>query len=69
MRGLGVREITSGVGILSNERTAEWLWSRVAGDVMDLALLSRALEDEEAIVREAAFKVWELRFRDLIGRL
>ena len=47
MRGLGVREITSGVGILSNERTAEWLWSRVAGDVMDLALLSRALDDEE----------------------
>ena len=47
MRGLGMREITSGVGILSNERTAEWLWSRVAGDVMDLALLSRALDDEE----------------------
>lgn len=47
MRGLGMREITSGVGILSNERPAEWLWSRVAGDVMDLALLSRALDDEE----------------------
>lgn len=47
MRGLGMREITSGVGILSNDRPAEWLWSRVAGDVMDLALLSRALDDEE----------------------
>ncbi len=47
MRGLGMREITSGVGILSNERTAEWLWTRVAGDVMDLALLSRALDDED----------------------
>ncbi|MGE5926130.1 MAG: SRPBCC family protein [Gemmatimonadota bacterium] len=47
MRGLGMREITSGVGILSNDRPAEWLWSRVAGDVMDLALLGRALDDEE----------------------
>lgn len=47
MRGLGMREITSGVGILSNDRPAEWLWSRVAGDVMDLALLSRALDDED----------------------
>jgi uncharacterized membrane protein len=47
MRGLGMREITSGVGILADDRPAEWLWSRVAGDVMDLALLSRALDDEE----------------------
>jgi uncharacterized membrane protein len=47
MRGLGMREITSGVGILANDRPAEWLWSRVAGDVMDLALLSRALDDED----------------------
>jgi uncharacterized membrane protein len=47
MRGLGMREITSGVGILSNDRPAEWLWSRVAGDIMDLALLGRALDDEE----------------------
>jgi uncharacterized membrane protein len=47
MRGLGMREITSGVGLLSNERPAEWLWSRVAGDIMDLALLGRALDDEQ----------------------
>jgi uncharacterized membrane protein len=47
MRGLGMREITSGVGILADERPAEWLWSRVAGDVMDLALLSRAMDDRD----------------------
>lgn len=46
MRSLGMREIASGVGILANDRPAEWLWSRVAGDVMDLALLSRAMDDE-----------------------
>jgi uncharacterized membrane protein len=47
MRGLGMREIASGVGILATNRPGDWLWSRVAGDVMDLALLSRALDDKE----------------------
>jgi uncharacterized membrane protein len=40
---LGVREIASGVGILTQRRPASWLWSRVGGDIMDLALLSLAL--------------------------
>jgi uncharacterized membrane protein len=39
---LGMREITSGVGILTRRQPAEWLWSRVAGDVLDLALLGLA---------------------------
>lgn len=43
MRGMGARELASGVGILANERPASWVWARVVGDVMDLALLSRAL--------------------------
>jgi uncharacterized membrane protein len=43
MRTLGLREIASGVGILSRPRPTRWVWSRVAGDVMDLALLGRAL--------------------------
>lgn len=44
MRGLGLRELTSGVGILAQDaRRAEWLWSRVAGDAMDLAFLGKAL--------------------------
>jgi uncharacterized membrane protein len=38
-RLVGVREIASGVGILSERRPVGWVWSRVAGDVMDLALL------------------------------
>lgn len=38
-RLVGVREIASGVGILRERRPVGWVWSRVAGDVMDLALL------------------------------
>jgi uncharacterized membrane protein len=40
---LGVREIASGVGILTRRKPAEWLWSRVAGDIVDLALLGAAM--------------------------
>jgi uncharacterized membrane protein len=42
MRAVGVREIASGAGILSQPRPANWLWARVAGDAMDLALLGNA---------------------------
>jgi uncharacterized membrane protein len=43
LRAVGLREITSGIGILSQPRPAPWVWSRVGGDLMDLALLGRAL--------------------------
>ncbi|HEU4565809.1 MAG TPA: SRPBCC family protein [Gemmatimonadaceae bacterium] len=46
MRGLGMREMASGVGILTRPRPAGWLWARVAGDVMDLALLGTALNSD-----------------------
>lgn len=36
----GLRELAAGVGILSERRPAAWVWSRVVGDVMDLALLA-----------------------------
>jgi uncharacterized membrane protein len=42
-RILGLRELASGVGILTRPNSAPWLWSRVAGDAMDLALLGTAL--------------------------
>lgn len=42
MRALGMREIASGVGILSQRVPAGWLWARVAGDALDLALLGWA---------------------------
>lgn len=43
LRLVGAREVASGVGILSSRQPAGWLWARVAGDVMDLALLGTAL--------------------------
>jgi uncharacterized membrane protein len=42
LRMLGAREIASGVGILTDRRPVGWLWSRVVGDAMDLALLGAA---------------------------
>jgi uncharacterized membrane protein len=45
---VGVREIVVAACILSERRPAEWLWSRVAGDVMDLTLLASALRKDNA---------------------
>jgi len=39
---LGVREIASGIGILSQRRPIGWIWSRIGGDIMDVAVLSAA---------------------------
>lgn len=39
MRLLGARELAHGTGILARPRPTAWLWSRVAGDALDLALL------------------------------
>jgi uncharacterized membrane protein len=48
MFAIGLREITSGIGILTRPRPTGWVWSRVGGDVMDLALLGKALNSEES---------------------
>jgi hypothetical protein len=42
LRLYGVREIATGIGILSQEKRAPWLWARVAGDLLDLATLATA---------------------------
>ena len=47
MRLMGLREIGHGVAILSNQRPAKAVWSRVAGDALDLALLGRTLANAE----------------------
>ena len=43
MRVVGLREHAAAAGILSRRRPVGWLSARVAGDVMDLALLGAAL--------------------------
>jgi uncharacterized membrane protein len=40
MRVMGARELASGTGILVRPRPTTWLWSRVAGDALDLSLLA-----------------------------
>jgi uncharacterized membrane protein len=42
MFAVGMREIASGVGILTRPMPTGWVWTRVGGDVMDLAALGRA---------------------------
>jgi uncharacterized membrane protein len=43
VRLIGLRELISGVGLLAQPNAKPWLWLRVAGDLMDLALLTKAL--------------------------
>lgn len=43
LRGFGAREIVSGLGLLTAKDKSPWLWSRVAGDGMDLAALAATL--------------------------
>jgi hypothetical protein len=40
MRAVGAREVATGAGILWRPRPAGFLWARVAGDAIDLALLA-----------------------------
>jgi hypothetical protein len=50
LRSLGAREIMSGVGILTSgkQHQGSWVWSRVAGDAMDLTLLGAALDSRKS---------------------
>jgi hypothetical protein len=47
----GLREIVTGVGILSQDDPTPWIWARVGGDVLDLATLA-SLYDEANPCRE-----------------
>jgi hypothetical protein len=42
LRALGIRELISGWSILSGALPTAGLWSRVLGDIMDLALIGAA---------------------------
>jgi uncharacterized membrane protein len=47
MRLMGLREIGHGLSILSNQHPEKALWSRVAGDALDLALLGATMANPE----------------------
>jgi hypothetical protein len=42
-RIFGVREIGTGIGILTSKDPSPWLWGRVAGDALDVAAVSAGL--------------------------
>jgi uncharacterized membrane protein len=48
MRTLGIREMATGIGILTQGDPAPWMKARVGGDVMDLALLGAAMRQPGA---------------------
>jgi len=48
VRAVGVREIASGIGILTQAQPVGWVKARVGGDVMDLTLLGGALSSDRA---------------------
>jgi uncharacterized membrane protein len=48
LRAIGARELASGVGILNQADPSGWLWARIGGDALDLALLTRAMGNEDA---------------------
>src|SRR5690348_1119047 len=52
LRLFGCREIASGLAIFSQRRPAQALWARVAGDVLDLAVLAGAYGSPRANARK-----------------
>lgn len=54
VRAIGAREVSSGLGLLSQPASTPWVWSRVAGDAMDLALLGAAARHPRAQRRHLA---------------
>ena len=46
LRAFGVREITSGIGLLVAQDPEPWVWGRVAGDAVDLGALSAGLRSD-----------------------
>jgi uncharacterized membrane protein len=54
MRACGARELASGVGIFSQKSDPAFVWGRVVGDVIDLALLGAAASSPRANTRRLA---------------
>jgi uncharacterized membrane protein len=57
MRAMGVRELTQGIGILTRARPTVWLWSRVAGDALDLSLLGLTAARNDGRRKRTAFAI------------
>jgi hypothetical protein len=69
LQAYGVREIATGIGLLTAKDPQPWLWARVAGDALDLATLATDLASNTdkrrhtglamlAVLGVAAIDVW-----------
>src|SRR3954447_9536952 len=73
MRLMGARELTQGTGILVRPRPTTWVWSRVAGDALDLSLLglvaakNRRARTAFAIANVLAVTVADVYERKFLG--
>ena len=47
VQAYGLREIATGIGILSSDQPAPWIWGRVGGDALDMATLAGQSEKKE----------------------
>jgi uncharacterized membrane protein len=54
LQAFGTRKIANGLAILSQPDSSAWLWSRVAGDALDVSYLAGALGEEGADRRRIA---------------
>ncbi|MET0744043.1 MAG: cyclase dehydrase [Microvirga sp.] len=46
IQAYGVREIATGIGILTSRDPTPWIWARVGGDALDIATLAVAVADD-----------------------
>jgi hypothetical protein len=46
VQAYGLREIATGIGILSLDQPAAWIWGRVGGDALDMATLATGLQPD-----------------------
>ncbi|MCA1587007.1 MAG: SRPBCC family protein [Acidobacteria bacterium] len=54
IRSFGMRELGNGMAILAQPQRSTWLWSRVGGDVLDLACLGSAFDSTNPRRRRVA---------------
>jgi hypothetical protein len=47
LRGFGLREIATGIGLLTASNPRPWLWGRVAGDVLDVATVALTADERK----------------------
>jgi uncharacterized membrane protein len=53
LTAVGARELVSGIGLLTRRDKVPWLWARVAGDALDLAVLGFASRERGSVAARA----------------